>query len=118
MLMVSISMIYPTLRLLKTSCEVGDGAVNGLKKLVVGSTRSYRDQLTGLTRDLNSDAARRLHPRFWQVLREVESIGLQECTSMPLRKYYLNESDQLGADTVQVQLCEWRQFQDDIERRK
>merc|ERR1712232_278004 len=64
-----------------------------------------------LTVDLNSSQAKASNPEFWEVLRKVERIAQKRYDDRPLFYHQLRESEQgLAASTVQVQLCEWRQF--------
>ena len=117
MLMVSIDFRYPSLELLLTQCEVGCGAEAGLRRLFPGDSAPLREQLRWLTADLNSPATKAIASDFWELLRRVERLGRAKCEGVPLLLDHLREAERgLSAATIQVQLCEWRQFLDHVAR--
>eukprot|EP00927_Polykrikos_kofoidii_P003581 TRINITY_DN11436_c0_g1_i1.p1 TRINITY_DN11436_c0_g1~~TRINITY_DN11436_c0_g1_i1.p1 ORF type:complete len:882 (-),score=157.69 TRINITY_DN11436_c0_g1_i1:297-2942(-) len=125
MLMVTIDHGYPQLSLLRDRCEVGVGAEGGLRRLLPGCRAPLNQMLMGLTADINS-SAREVHssgcttiPQFWALLDGVEDLGREKCRHLPLlSRRFVSCQDGLCAATVQVQLCEWRQFLDFCARLK
>ncbi|CAE8728379.1 unnamed protein product, partial [Polarella glacialis] len=116
MLMVSIDIAYPDLGLLSKNCDVGVGAVGGLRRLMPNSgldAEASSSKLTSLK--LVTTAANRCQrpsaASFWQLLSKVERVAHQRYKKMPLiMKQVATIAGALSAATVQVQLCEWRQF--------
>ena len=107
MLIVSIDLRYPELKLCQKRCEVGVGAISALRRLLPTGIGPDIQQLEGLVSDLNSEASS-MTPAgktFWRLLKKVEQIASETFDGS---LFY--ESRGLTAATVQVQLCEWRQF--------
>lgn len=109
MLMVCIDIANPRIGLLLHNCEVGVGAEGGLQRLLP----SYTDAKSALVK-LTSSANRAQLPSvrfFWDLLRQVEKSAQAKYQDFPL---VLAQTSTpmfgLSAVTVQVQLCEWRQF--------
>jgi hypothetical protein len=110
MLMVSIDLRYPQLGLLQHSCEVGIGAVGGLRRLLPSATPPFRDYLARLTAELNQ-ATGDCSERFLELLARVERQAHEHFRHGPLMRLSLaTQRGAISAATVQVQLCEWRQF--------
>eukprot|EP00927_Polykrikos_kofoidii_P071882 TRINITY_DN68083_c0_g1_i1.p1 TRINITY_DN68083_c0_g1~~TRINITY_DN68083_c0_g1_i1.p1 ORF type:complete len:832 (+),score=143.91 TRINITY_DN68083_c0_g1_i1:285-2498(+) len=124
MLMVCIDLRYPELRLLRRRCEVGIGAERGLERLVPngldveGARQPPQEQLALLTSELNASKKRGLYRNFWTLLHEAERVARQHCSGPKdlLHRHLRDSSKGLSAATVQVQLCEWRQFLDFMAR--
>jgi len=119
MLMVSIDIAYPKLRLLAEHCDVGVGAMGGLKRLL-GTTAAAANAegATGVKADLErvtaaANASKLPSARhFWDLLPHVERLAQEEYHEFAL---VLDQTRTphggLTVVTMQVQLCEWRQFQ-------
>ena len=124
MLLMSIDIAYPKLQLLASTCDVGVGALKGLQKLFPSSNMSNpRDVLVQATHAANSLDTETTQS-FWQLLAEVEGLAQQRFRKLPL---VLNQvstvstttaAGELSVATVQVQLCEWRQFLDFLAKEK
>ncbi|CAE7747690.1 for [Symbiodinium sp. CCMP2456] len=119
MLMVTMDIAYPDLNLLAESCNVGLGAFKAFKRLAPdhkNSPRRCQQSLQKITAAANlstSDAAL----GFWSLLDEVEILARRRFPGSPLILAQVSTSrGQLSASTVQVQLCEWRQFQDFLDK--
>lgn len=55
---------------------------------------------------------------FWDTLEKVEQHGQKHFTKLPLvAKQLCTPRSRMRASTLQVQLCEWRQFQDYLRRK-
>jgi len=112
MLMVSIDIAYPKLQLLANTCDVGVGAVKALQRLFPESGKEDpRDLLGFATRAANSSKTVAAQ-NFWHLLNKVESMARKRFGELPLVLEQVCNSAQLSAVTIQVQLCEWRQFLD------
>ena len=111
MLMVSIDIRYPELKLCKTGCEVGSGATTPLLRLMPTGSGTLKEKLEKLVRDLNGDAISALPIAhvFKRLLKKLEHEALARVNSPMLTGQFV-ENQGLTAATVQVQLCEWRQF--------
>eukprot|EP00931_Biecheleriopsis_adriatica_P074166 TRINITY_DN48286_c0_g1_i1.p1 TRINITY_DN48286_c0_g1~~TRINITY_DN48286_c0_g1_i1.p1 ORF type:complete len:673 (-),score=190.16 TRINITY_DN48286_c0_g1_i1:37-2055(-) len=120
MIMVSIDIAYPKLRLLAENCDVGTGAVKGLSRLLPSSslesqseTRAALGLATAAANSCESHGA----GHFWKLLEKVEVLARKRYGHLPLVKEQLSTPlKQLSAVTVQVQLCEWRQHLDFLEK--
>jgi len=120
MLMVSVDIFFPRLGLLAERCDVGIGAVRGLERLVPGAGCLEGDQVKSqsalelVTAAMNSEPPRvPSASAFWSLLPEVERMA---CDKYGANKLLLSQMSTqkfaLSAGTVQVQLCEWRQYHD------
>ena len=110
--MVSIDITSPAKKLLSEQCEVGTGAVDGLKKLLPkGSYTTQKSGLRKLTEMLNSKMKIESAQHFWQLLPKVEAMVQQHHKNCPgvLEQMDIYKRGLTDA-IVQVQLCEWRQF--------
>ncbi|CAE8680821.1 unnamed protein product [Polarella glacialis] len=122
MLMASIDIAYPDLGLLSKNCDVGVGAVGGLRRLMPNSgldAEASSSRLAALK--LVTKAANRCKrpsvASFWQLLSKVERVAHQRYKKMPLiMKQVATVAGALSAVTVQVQLCEWRQLLEFLEK--
>ncbi|CAE7598211.1 for, partial [Symbiodinium necroappetens] len=121
MLMVTMDIAYPDLELLAESCNVGLGAFKAFQRLAPdhkNSPRRCQQSLQKITAAANlstSDAAQ----GFWSMLDQVELLATRRFAGCPLILAQVSTSrGQLSASTVQVQLCEWRQFQDFLDKHR
>ncbi|CAK0799964.1 unnamed protein product [Prorocentrum cordatum] len=132
MLMVTIDHSRPHMELLRNRCEVGIGAMAPLqellgderparkvpvrKRVVNGSAtaRASKDTSVESLADLLSkvNASRTCTAEhFWLLLRAVEASGREHFRQWRLILAQLStESHCMSASTLQVQLCEFRQF--------
>eukprot|EP00913_Durusdinium_trenchii_P029169 g27345.t1 len=129
---VSIDIAYPHLQLLASTCdvgvswpnpsfstskhakrEVGVGALKALQRLFPSNSMDDpRDVLGNATRAANSSQASAAQS-FWRLLAKVESLAQKRFAQLPLvLEQVSTRPGQLSAVTMQVQLCEWRQFLD------
>ncbi|CAE7208815.1 NAMPT [Symbiodinium natans] len=115
MLMVSIDIAYPKEQLLANSCDVGVGALKALQRLFNGKCAlDLRDALRRATRAAN-ESQRRAAKGFWLLLGQVEAMAKKRFAKLPLVLRQVNTGHgQVSAVTMQVQLCEWRQFMDHL----
>ncbi|CAJ1451365.1 unnamed protein product [Effrenium voratum] len=115
MLMVSIDIAYPKLQLLASTCDVGVGALKALQRLFPGSLEP-REALVRATRAANC-ARLPAASNFWGLLAKVESRLQTRFSGMPrVLDQVSTPPGHLSAVTIQVQLCEWRQFMDFLSR--
>ena len=119
MLMVTIDIAYPELEILAESCNVGLGAFKALRRLAPehkNLPRLCQQSLARMTSAANvssSDAAK----GFWSMLKQVELLARQRFSAFPLILAQVKTPPgQLRVSTVQVQLCEWRQFQEFLDK--
>jgi hypothetical protein len=109
MLMVSIDIANPKMGLLAQNCDVGVGAEPGLRKLVPLHTDA-KNALVKLTASANRAALPSVR-HFWDLLPKVERCAKERYRDYPLILAQMSTPIfSLSAVTVQVQLCEWRQF--------
>ena len=118
MILVSIDIAFPDLRLLTERCEVGRGAIDGLKRLLPDSGGAhFANQtsqellifVTGVVNAQDDAVSNRSH--LWDLLSQVEAFARTKFRNLPLVVRHMDTTQhELGAGTVQVQLCEWRQF--------
>ncbi|CAL1141474.1 unnamed protein product [Cladocopium goreaui] len=111
MLMVSMDIAYPEAKLLTEHCDVGIGAKPGLLRLGGSGDRTGLQQVTEALNGAQLDSAR----HFWRFLANVESVAQSTFDHLPLIQRHL-DTERLSPATVQVQLCEWRQFLDFLEK--
>jgi len=119
MLTVCIDMAYPSLKLLESQCEVGTGAAAPLKCLLPkGGPTDKKEALKALLKIANN-AKGATGKHFWKVLREVEGHVLTKYKKFPLVCAQAStKPGKMTAMTLQVQLCEYRQFRHSIARSK
>ena len=118
MILASIDIAFPDLRLLTERCEVGRGAIDGLKRLLPDprgahlANQTSQELLMFVTRVVNArgDAVSN-RSQFCDLLSNIEAFACTKFGNFPLVVRHMNTTrHELGAGTVQVQLCEWRQF--------
>lgn len=119
MLTVCIDLAYPKLQLLESQCDVGTGAAPTLACLLPKSGPPDKKQaLKVLLRKVNrwkSPSAK----HFWQMLQKNEAIIKTKFKKLPLvRAQACTKRRGMSAVTLQVQLCEYRQFRHHIARHK
>lgn len=116
MLTVPIDMAYPKLKLLESDCEVGIGAAPPLQILLASKTPDRRQALRTLLKKVNqSKTASAKH--FWKVLEKVEKGMCKKYRHLPLVvKQATTKPHTMSASTLQVQLCEYRQFRHTLAR--
>lgn len=112
MLMVSIDIMYPDLCLVSSQCDVGIGAQPALQRILRDSQQDAKVGLERLRVAMNeSKLASAAY--FRKVLPQVERLAGERFKKdhhimRHLRTGWTKEV--FTASTVQVQLCEWRQF--------
>lgn len=119
MLAVCIDLAYPKIGLLASQCDVGVGALPPLRKLLSGGGPSdHQEALEELRRLFNTSS----HPSakyFWDLLQRVEGNARTHFKDFPLIVEQTNTKwGELSAVTLQVQLCEYRQFRHALARSK
>jgi len=117
MLTVCMDLAYPNERLLESQCEVGIGAAKPLQCLVGrGAAVDRREALSLLLRQINaSNGPEAKH--FWKTLQAVEKKLQTKFENHPLVVAQANtQKGRMSAVTLQVQLCEYRQYRHSIAR--
>lgn len=119
MLTVCIDLAYPSLRLLESQCDVGTGAAAPLKCLLPkGGPSDKKEALKALLTVANK-AKGTAGKHFWKVLQEVEAHVRSKYNKLPLVCAQAStKAGKMTAMTLQVQLCEYRQFRHSIARSK
>lgn len=110
MLTVCIDLAYPQEKILDADCDVGVGAAPPLQCLLEKSSAPDRAALRELLKKVNtSHSASAKH--FWTYLAEVEAAMGKKFKHLPLVvKQAQTKVHAMSAATLQVQLCEYRQF--------
>jgi len=111
MLTVCIDLAYPQEKILEADCDVGVGAAPPLQCLLQKtSLPDRRKALRELLQKVNkSSSASAKH--FWKYLGEVEAGMCKKFRHLPLVvKQAKTKPHGMSASTLQVQLCEYRQW--------
>jgi len=114
MLSVCVDLAYPDEHLLESQCDVGTGAATPLaclmKKTAAMTSDEARDTLRQLQKALNASSS--THAKhFWSVLTKEESLICKMFKSHRLIcEQAKTKPHAMTAATLQVQLCEYRQF--------
>lgn len=119
MLMVCIDLAYPEQALLESHCDVGIGAQAPLRVLLgEGGPQDPRQALQALTTALNrASGASSAH--FWALLPKVEQLARKTFGKLKLMDKQLStKKGNISNVTLQVQLCEYRQFRNGLARSK
>jgi len=119
MLTVCIDLAYPKERLLESQCDVGTGAAKPLRCLLPRAGPADNVQaLAALLKIINgSQSSGSKH--FWKVLAEVENLVRSKFKALPLVGAQANtKAGGMSAVTLQVQLCEYRQFRHFLARNR
>jgi len=119
MMTVCIDLAYPEIGLLASQCEVGVGAVGPLFCLLGDKSAAVpKEALQELLRIVNTtETSSSQH--FWNLLWEVEGLVRKKHGSLPLiLKQVRTQQGGMSAATLQVQLCEYRQFRNNLARTK
>jgi len=117
MLTACIDISYPDLGLLETQCDVGVGSLESLKIILETAKLSdHRGALKEAKSRINaSDSV--AASAFWSFLAEVEASAREAFKSFPtVVKQVSTRKGRMSAVTLQVQLCEWRQFCEHLAR--
>lgn len=114
MLTVCIDLAYPEQHLLESQCDVGTGAAPPLKCLLKRETsmssEEAREALKQLQKVVNNSSSPHAK-EFWSTLKKEESVICKQ-----FKQYRLvcdqarTKAHAMTAATLQVQLCEYRQF--------
>jgi len=117
MITVCLDLAYPKSKLLESQCDVGTGAVPPLRCLLPkGGPEGKRAALTDLLKAVNlakGDSAK----HFWTSLKKSEMILRSHFKKYPLVCSQANtKARRMSAVTLQVQLCEYRQFRHSLAR--
>jgi len=118
MLNVSIAVAYPELRLLDSQCDVGIGALAPLQCLLRKTVINPEEALATLLQTVN-DSKDPIVMEFWQLLQQEEGLlreKFKECELVC--KTLRTKPGCMSAGTLQVQLCEYRQWRNFIARKK
>lgn len=119
MLTVCIDLAYPKAQFLEQQCDVGTGAAPPLRCLLSGSGSGDRAKdLKTLLKLVN--ASKSVHAKhFWACLGKAESIITRKFKSLPLICAQAStKKHSMTACTLQVQLCEYRQYRHSIARQQ
>lgn len=117
MITVCLDLAYPKAKLLESQCDVGTGAVPPLRCLLPkGGPDDKRKALSELLKVVNTakgDAAN----KFWSALKKSEHLLRSQFKKYPLICAQANTKlRRMSAVTLQVQLCEYRQFRHSLAR--
>jgi len=117
MLTVCLDLAYPKLGLLESQCEVGIGASAPLRCLLPGGgAESPKEALKELTRAVNRSAGPN-SKHFWSYLPKVERLAQSKFQRLPLILQQVKTTvKKMSPVTLQVQLCEYRQFRNSLAR--
>jgi len=119
MLTVCIDLAYPKEMLLESQCDVGTGAAPPLKCLA--PQKEYRDKqeaLKALLAVVNSAKSSNANG-FWKAVKQQEGLIRAQFGKFPLiRQQASTKERRMSAVTLQVQLCEYRQYRHYIARHK
>lgn len=119
MLTVCIDLAYPKAQFLEQQCDVGTGAAPSLRCLLPGSGSGDRGKdLKSLLKLVN--ASKSVHAKhFWDCLGKAEGAINKKFKSLPLVCAQAStKKHSMTACTLQVQLCEYRQYRHAIARSK
>eukprot|EP00747_Dinoflagellata_sp_TGD_P095191 gnl/TRDRNA2_/TRDRNA2_166387_c3_seq3.p2 gnl/TRDRNA2_/TRDRNA2_166387_c3~~gnl/TRDRNA2_/TRDRNA2_166387_c3_seq3.p2 ORF type:complete len:217 (+),score=57.93 gnl/TRDRNA2_/TRDRNA2_166387_c3_seq3:68-652(+) len=133
MLMIVIDIAFPQLKLLRDRCVVGIGAKDPLQSLLhdeglVQQTQNKSKSDKVQKSAAESKAMEKLREKintskvpsndhFWELLARVEAHGREHFKHLPLVVSQMQTPKQeLSAATVQVQLCELRQFEASMQK--
>eukprot|EP00746_Dinoflagellata_sp_MGD_P149202 gnl/MRDRNA2_/MRDRNA2_81267_c0_seq1.p1 gnl/MRDRNA2_/MRDRNA2_81267_c0~~gnl/MRDRNA2_/MRDRNA2_81267_c0_seq1.p1 ORF type:complete len:636 (-),score=134.70 gnl/MRDRNA2_/MRDRNA2_81267_c0_seq1:164-2071(-) len=119
MLTVCMDLAYPKEQLLEAECDVGTGALKPLFRLLPkGATQDKKKALSALLQIVNSSKTPSAK-HFWSTLGKVESKLRCKFKSYPLvLSQICTKQGKMTAQTLQVQLCEYRQYRHSIARLK
>jgi len=121
MLTVCIDLAYPSEQFLEKQCDVGTGAAPPLRCLLGEMGDASNDRARGLKTLLKSvNASKSAHAKhFWATLKKAEGLIGAKFKSLPLIGAQAKTKEHcMTACTLQVQLCEYRQFRHSIARLK
>merc|ERR1719330_918858 len=115
MLCASIDISYPELSLLKSQCSVGIGALPGieliLQKQQQGAVTVHHMKALQEAKDMINSSTDATSEHFWAYLAKVEEKAKQTFKDFPhVISQVTSEPRNMTSVTLQVQMCEWRQF--------
>merc|ERR1719359_357716 len=120
MLTVCIDLAYPKERMGESTCDVGSGAFKPLQALMpkADAKKDKKELLKAFAKIANSSTGSSTKS-FWSVLKKVETQVRDKFSKYPLICAQANtRQGNLSAVTLQVQLCEYRQFRHSLARLK
>jgi len=117
MLTCCMDLAYPNLKLLESQCDVGTGAAPPLKCLMGQKCSGNRTKdLMQLQQQVNSSKSKHAQ-NFWKTLGEAEDDIKNKFKQFPLICAQAKTQKQgMSAVTLQVQLCEYRQYRHSLAR--
>lgn len=119
MLTVCIDLAYPKENMLETQCDVGTGAAPTLRCLLPKGKFKDSDKKAGLKELLKVVNSAKGPPakNFWSTLKKAEDLLKVRFKALPLVLAQTKTRQHgMTACTLQVQLCEYRQFRHSIAR--
>lgn len=117
MLTGCIDLAYPKERFLEAQCDVGTGAAPALKCLLPKDVPADRKEALQALLKIVNDANGTHAKHFWAILSDNEKIIRTKFKDFPLVCEQANtKRGGITAFTLQVQLCEYRQFRHSIAR--
>jgi len=119
MLTVCIDLAYPSEQYLEKQCDVGTGAAPPLQALLRnGKVTDRAKALTTLLKSVNASKSQHAN-HFWTTLKDAEKLVERKFKALPLVcAQAKTKAHAMTACTLQVQLCEYRQFRHSIARLK
>ena len=113
-LLVTPHLWYPDLGILNDQCEVGDGANAAFDFLFAKRDSSSRQKKLGGLFDFLHQNIDRLEPRFRPMLKFLAIKTRSAFPCIPPASL----AEDLTIYDVQVQLCEWRKFRKNVDKRR
>jgi len=119
MLTCCIDLAYPEIGLLSKRCDVGIGAAVPLRRLLPHGGDSDLHKALDQLRSLFNTSTDSSFAHFWNVLERVERMARDRFSDFPLILKQINtERGCISAVTLQVQLCEYRQYRHSLARNR
>jgi hypothetical protein len=116
MITCCLDLAYPSDKLLESQCDVGSGAITPLRCLLPKSPEDKRAALSALLKVMNTSKSAS-SKNFWAVLTQVEKAVRSQFSKDRLVCAQANtKQGRMTAVTLQVQLCEYRQFRHSVAR--
>ena len=116
-LLITNHLWFPELGIVDDSCEVGDGADHAffyLYKTSGGGDAARKRRLRNLFDTLDTPRVAALEPRLRPMIAWVAARTRAKFPDIPSRAI----ADDVTIYDLQVQLCEWRKFRKNVDKRR